>query len=233
MNQPLKGIVACIFSLLLAGCDQVQKAAFCDLGYKFAQGDNYEIATSLLSKCLNLESLSNEHRAIYLQARAWSHYSLENFEQALSDQEESFDLRPPATHREFINHASYLRKLDKFQESLDPLIKAETIDEKHGHPSMMTQYNLGWSLYELGRYEEAIEAFSKGVPHQPDYPFVFFRRGLAYDRIGETENARIDFAKFVDLFGSTKMDFPGSFLIELESVKSRYEVLRNFAARGT
>ena len=233
MVPPLKVFFILVVTFQLVGCDRIFESAYCDLGYKSAQNKNYKIAKSLLNRCLNSKSLSTERRAIHLQARAWTHYSLEDYEQALKDQEASYDLKPPTTHREFINHASYLRKLGKYQESLEPLLRAQIMDEQHGHISMMTQYNLGWSFYELEMHVEAIDAFTKGIPSQPDYPFVYFRRGLAYDRIGDLEKAKSDFGKFVEFYGSAKMDFPVSFLKELDSVAHKYEILRNFAAGAT
>lgn len=98
---------------------------------------------------------------------------------------------------QFINYALYLRKVGRFQDSLEAVLKAERIDS--GNVNMMTQYNKGWSLLELGRYAEAVESFTKGVPYQPDYAFVYWRRGLAYEGLGETTRARADFEKTAKL----------------------------------
>jgi tetratricopeptide (TPR) repeat protein len=65
--------------------------------------------------------------------------------------------------------------------------------------SMMTQYNKGWSLLELGRHKEAVEAFTKGLPIQPDYAFVYWRRGLAYESLGNKELAKRDFERCAEL----------------------------------
>ena len=69
---------------------------------------------------------------------------------------------------------------------------------------MMTQYNLGWTLFELGRHREAIKAFTLGVPKQPDYPFVYWRRGLAYEAVGNKTLAKGDFETAAKLFMAGK-----------------------------
>ena len=73
---------------------------------------------------------------------------------------------------------------------------------------MVTQYNLGWSLYKLNRFEESIQAFTKGIPQQPDYPFVYLRRGLAYYKLGRSVNAKEDFSDFLLLIGEQEVNIP-------------------------
>jgi tetratricopeptide (TPR) repeat protein len=64
---------------------------------------------------------------------------------------------------------------------------------------MMTQYYLGWSLQELGRHEEAVEAFSKGIPYQTDFAYAYFRRGLSLESLGRMDDAKSDFKKVATL----------------------------------
>ena len=226
MQRSINWISILLLLFLLVGCSQVKKWYYCGYGQKSAQGQNYEIAISHLDNCLELKSLSPEQQAFYLQTRAWAHFSLDNFKNALRDQEKSFKLIPPATHKEFINHGAYLRMTGKHLNSLEPLLKAEVLDERSGDVSMMTQYNLGWSLYELGRYEEAISAFTKGIQDQPDYPFVYFRRGLAYDKIDRVEKAESDFVEFVLFFENEEVGFNERFSRELIEASQIYTELK-------
>jgi tetratricopeptide (TPR) repeat protein len=218
-------IALTLSTLLLSACGQVDKWYYCGYGQKNAQDGHYEVALELLGKCLELESLSAEQRAFYLQSRAWSYFSLDDFDNALDDQQQSFRLVAPSTRDELINYAAYLRMAGRVQQSLEPLREAEALDERDGHSSMMTQYNLGWSLYELGRYDEAIAAFSRGIPSQPDYPFVYFRRGLAYDRVGRTDEADADFIEFVSFFENEDVVFNERFENELRELSGRYPEL--------
>ena len=92
---------------------------------------------------------------------------------------------------------------------------------------MVTQYNLGWVLFELNRFEEAIEAFSKGIPQQPNYPFVYLRRGLAYLKQGDTKNARQDFDEFIALVGDQQVNIPAELKEELDKLPPEFSALQN------
>ena len=221
-----RSLVFCVASLL-AGCGQISELVYCDYGYGAVKNNFFQIGANLLNKCLELEHLSIGEQATYLQGRAWAHHNLENNRQALTDQELAFELKPPTQYHEFINHAAYLRRLQLFRESLNALRPAQKIDELNGHPSMVTQYNLGWSLYKLNRFEESIQAFSKGIPQQPNYPFVYLRRGLAYYKLGRSVNAKEDFSDFLLLIGEQEVNIPETIKQELRELPSEYDDLKN------
>ena len=219
-------LIFCVASLLV-GCGQIFELVYCDYGYGAVQNNFYQTGVNLLDKCLELEQLSIGQRATYLQGRAWAHYNLENNKEALSDQQLAFELKPPTQYHEFINHAAYLRRLQLFEESLDALAPALKFDELNGHPSMVTQYNLGWSLYKLNRFEESIQAFTIGIPQQPDYPFVYLRRGLAYYKLGNSDNAKEDFSEFLWLIGEQEVNIPESIKQELSELPAEYNDIKN------
>jgi len=101
------------------------------------------------------------------------------------------------------------------------------IDQMQGHPSMMTQYNLGWSLYKIGRFEVAIEAFNTGIPIQPDYAFVYFRRGLAYVKLGKEAQAKEDFSEFLILVGDQEVNIPAELKKEVLKLPDEYTAIKN------
>lgn len=227
MWSPLKRSLVFFTASLLSGCGQVFELVYCDYGYAAVQNNMYQTGANLLDKCLELDRLSTEQRTKYLQGRAWAHYNLENNEQALADQESAFELKPATRYREFINHATYLRRLKLFRESLTALKSAQKIDELSGHPVMMTQYNLGWSLYELNRFEESIQAFTKGMSQQPDYPFAYLRRGLAYYKQGKNANAEEDFSEFWSPIGDQQVNIPEALKQELHELPIEYSDFKN------
>lgn len=216
---------------LLAGCGQIFEMLYCDYGYGAVQNNFYQPGVNLLNKCLELDRLSNDQRAKFLQGRAWAHFNLENNKLALADQESAFELKPPTQHFEFINHAAYLRRLQLFQESLAPLKAAQNLDQQGAHTSMMTQYNLGWSLYELGRFEEAVEAFSTGMRLQPDYPFAYLRRGLVFYNQGKSISAKEDFSDFLMLAGDRAVNIPAALKKEIKKLPAEYSEFKNFIAQ--
>lgn len=165
----------------------------CEAGEKQLFANKYSEAVNLTSKCLINPNLNSQSRIRALQVRAWANFKLRNDPLAVADQEESFKLKPPSEYREFINYASYLRRVKRYEDSLKALLSAERIDRAEGRQSMMTQYNIGWTLSELRRYDEAVKAFSKGIPLQPDYPYVYWRRGLALEALGKNKEAAKDY----------------------------------------
>lgn len=185
---------ALLMLTLLFGCSNSEvPGAICQAGSDAAHKGEYQQAVNVLSACLALPGVSTNDRAEALEARAWSYSNLKQHLLAVRDQEEAYKLRPPSQYRQYINYASYLRRVGRVQDSLSAVLEAEAMEA--GRISMMTQYNKGWSLLELGRYQEAVEAFTKGVPIQPDYAFVYWRRGLAYEGLGDNTQARADFEK--------------------------------------
>ncbi|MEO7494954.1 MAG: ankyrin repeat domain-containing protein [Massilia sp.] len=96
---------------------------------------------------------------------------------------------------EFINAGVAMRKLGQFERSLEALRGAEDTDRKLGRrASMMAQYHLGWTLAKMGRHQQAVEAFTRGLEAQPDYEEAYWRRGMAYEALGRRQQAQDDYA---------------------------------------
>jgi tetratricopeptide (TPR) repeat protein len=183
-----------VLALSLFGCaDSEIPTMMCQAGADAARTGDYEQAVSMISTCLTMPGLPKDERANALEARAWSYSNLKQHALAIGDEEAAHKLRPPSEYRQFINYATYLRRVGRIQDSLNAVLAAERLEA--GKVSMMTQYNKGWSLLELGRHAEAVAAFTKGIPVQPDYAFVYWRRGLAHEGVGDKAQARADFEK--------------------------------------
>lgn len=182
----------------MAGCGNDAAEALCDSGTRLAREGRHEQAVPAIAECLAQPGLSDMTRAHALQSRAWSHSSLSHHALALADQEAAFKLRPAKDHREFINYAVYLRLAGRHEQSLYAALSAERA-EGGSKPRMMTQYHKGWALAELGRHKEAVEAFTEGIPDQPDYAYVYWRRGLAHEALGNKELASRDFERCAQL----------------------------------
>jgi tetratricopeptide (TPR) repeat protein len=194
----IRNVVAiALLALAATACSRDAPSVACEYGTNAAREGKYDEAVKLISTCLASAGVSDTLRADALKARAWSYSNLSQHALAVDDQEKAFKLRPPANYLEFINYASYLRRVGRYQDSLDAVLAAERIEA--GKVSMMTQYNKGWSLLELRRYKDAVDAFSKGVPGQPDFAFVYWRRGLAYEALGERQLAERDFEQCAEL----------------------------------
>ena len=227
MQSFLKLITLSALTILLTGCGQLFELVYCDYGYGGVENRFYQTGVNLLNECLELEHLDTDQKSKYLQGRAWAHYNLENNQAALTDQQAAFALKPPTQHFEFINYAAYLRRLERFHDSLTALRAAQEIDELKGQSSMVTQYNLGWTLYELDRFDEAITAFTRGIDFQPDYAFVYLRRGLAYYQQGNKTKAKQDFDEFSTLVGEQQVNIPAAVKRELNKLPTEFSHIRN------
>ncbi|GGY72021.1 hypothetical protein GCM10011613_16190 [Cellvibrio zantedeschiae] len=60
---------------------------------------------------------------------------------------------------------------------------------------MSYYYHLGWTYAEMGEFIKAIDAYSEGLKTQPNYPFAYWRRGLAYEKFGKAVEAQADYKK--------------------------------------
>lgn len=54
-----------------------------------------------------------------------------------------------------------------------------------GETGMKFYYHRGWTLSDLGRFDEAVADFGEGLKAQPDYPWAYARRGCAHASLGQ------------------------------------------------
>jgi len=57
----------------------------------------------------------------------------------------------------------------------------------------------GQTLHAIGRYQDAIEVYMRGIPKQPDYGYALYRRALAYEAVGDREMAKRDLFRAAEL----------------------------------
>ncbi len=88
----------------------------------------------------------------------------------------------------------YLRETKSFDEALKALEIANSLDEDGpgSGPGMAVNYHRGQALHRLGRYAEAVAAYTKGLEKQPDYAYAYYRRGLANEALGKLLDAEKD-----------------------------------------
>lgn len=98
---------------------------------------------------------------------------------------------------------SPIRKAMKFREQKNfnaALEQIELHNQCDTSPERMSYYyHLGWTYDEMGEYTKAIDAYSQGLKTQPSYPFAYWRRGLAYEKLGKIPEAKADYKKAYDL----------------------------------
>lgn len=165
----------------------------------------------LLSDCLSgWPDAPTKFRAMSLQMRAAAHAQKKDYTRAIADREESMRLMPPRTGWDIISLASDYREdgqPERAVELLRTMLQNNMgLRGKGTTPGMPSYYHLGRSLIALQHWSSAAEAFSEGMRYQPDYVWAYAYRGLAYDRMKQTEMARADVDKVRSLIRESKPD---------------------------
>ncbi len=96
-----------------------------------------------------------------------------------------------------LTHADPIyRTLGDYPASLAAL---DQLAQLGGEQSMPFHYHRGWTLSLMGRQEEAVAEFTKGLATQPDYPWALARRGCALAAEGEPAPALSDEQKAITI----------------------------------
>lgn len=172
----------------------------CQAGINSAQSENCLVAVNQLSSCL-AGQLATPARAFVLQARAQCYSTLNRPDLALQDQKSSLDIAPPKDVWPLVMLGVYYRELKQYDLSLAALREALKYDED-GHntgPGMAVYYHTGQTFHAAGRYAEAIEAYTLGIPKQPDYGYALYRRALSYEALGDRAQAKRDLFRGAEL----------------------------------
>lgn len=129
-----------------------------------------------------------------LQSRAKSFAKTGDLTRAIQDQKMSIAVEKPTGVWPLITLATYYRDSKQYDLSLATLKEDLKFDEDGPGkgPGMSVYYHLGWTLQLMGRDAEAIQAFTTGIPRQPDYYWARVKRALSYEKIGERDKALQD-----------------------------------------
>lgn len=173
----------------------------CQAGVKANDRKDYETAVNKLNICLAGEVASEQGRVQLLQVRAQAYQGLNQLPFAVEDQQEAINLDKTRNAWPWIMMGVYRRELKQYDKALAALKEAAKRDEDGPGtgPGMAVYYHTGRTLHEAGRYAEAVKAFTKGLPHQPDYGWAFYHRALAYEALGERGKAKKDMARAAKL----------------------------------
>ncbi|QXH43999.1 tetratricopeptide repeat protein [Pseudomonas xanthosomatis] len=202
MNAHWPTLIAC--SAILAGCAGMQNPqranlAHCSNQLKASKAADYSLVLQEGDLCLQKNTLPAKlERVIHLvQADAYS--QLKRYPEAVAAQEKSMQFGTPEP-RAYLDLSAMYRDAGNPQKALE--LVQHNLDNGLGEAGkgtgfhMPTYYHLGLALTDLGQYREAAEAFSTGLQRQPDYAWAFYARGVAYDHLGNKEDAKADFTRF-------------------------------------
>jgi tetratricopeptide (TPR) repeat protein len=132
-------------------------------------------------------------------AAAWNHLGLTmitrgELKEAVEAFTKAIELKPKYVDA-FINRGFSKYRLKKFEEALADYDAALAIDDKAAN----AYNNRGLVYYDQQKYHEAAVAFTKCILLQPKSPKFYEHRRLAYLKLGKTDEARSDEARWKQL----------------------------------
>lgn len=162
----------------------------CRLGNSYYEHAEYDKSVSSLNLCLKLQ-LGSSKRALLYRTRADALSHIGKPELAVQDQLKSIELESPSDLWPYIGLSFYYRESKAYDLALKAIEKAKEYDEDgSGWP---IYYHMGRTLYDAGRYREAVKAYKRGIRKRRDHGFAYFRRALAYEALNKKHKARADF----------------------------------------
>ena len=201
MQRPRYILLALALALAAEPDIAVVQVLSCKSGQDAIERRAFSTALSHLTRCLETEGLSMRDVAAALHLRAMAHASTGEPLKASEDYQRSLDVRPPEITWDLLPLGIYLRLAGKNEESLEVLERALALDEDGPGtgPGVATYFHLGWTLHDLRRYPEAVDAYGKGVPKQPGFEGIYLRRALSLEAMGERDKARADIEKIIEI----------------------------------
>jgi tetratricopeptide (TPR) repeat protein len=118
---------------------------------------------------------------------------------------EAVPLERPEPHWSLIGLARVQRIQGHYDEAMKHLDEALRFVEPEGG-TMPVYYHRGRVFYLAGKFAEAADAVTKGIPIQPDYAFARKLRACAYAQLGDYTKAHADAEESVKLFLAAPLD---------------------------
>lgn len=192
--------IAFASATLLISASVCSQPVDCRTGLEAIDRKEYATSIEALTRCLEFP-LKESPRVFVLKARAHAYGEMKQYALAAQDQKESIQRERPKDVWPFIMLGAYYRELKSYDDSLAALKLAMAYDEDGpgSGPGMAVHYHMAQTLHLAGRYEEAIEACTKGIPKQPDYGYALYQRALSYEALGNKEQAKRDLFRAFEL----------------------------------
>jgi tetratricopeptide (TPR) repeat protein len=176
---------------------QIERCSQADAAF---DAENYGLAVTHYSTCLTAKlTLASRARALMFRAQAYG--QLKQFDSALSDQRDALSIEAPRNVWPLVMLSVYYRGLKDYESALAALRAAMKLDEDGPGtgPGMAVHYHTGQTLHAMGRFKEAVESYTLGIPKQPDYGYALYRRALAYEALGDRDMAKRDLFRAAEL----------------------------------
>ncbi|MEE3317379.1 MAG: tetratricopeptide repeat protein, partial [Pseudomonadota bacterium] len=167
------------------------------LGDHFRHQGDWQNAVAAYDKAVDLFTVEERGQWVVYYARATAHERLGNWDKAEPDFLHALDLEPDQPR--VLNYLgySYVEKQEKLDTALDMIERAVAARPDDGY----IVDSLGWVLYRLGRYEEAVPHMERAVELMPVDPVVNDHLGDVLWAVGRKVEAEFQWKRalsFVD-----------------------------------
>ncbi|WP_143134990.1 hypothetical protein [Burkholderia ubonensis] len=181
----------------------------CRAAVAHLKADDSAAQIDVASRCLALPDSGVLARSLFLRIRGEACAAQHNTTSAIANLEEAYQLVPPKTGWEVISLASAYYEAARYADEValiqDAMRKEIGMSGRGSGFGMPLYYHLGRGLVALNRNEEAIEALTTGIPAQPDYPYAYWYRSMAYENLHDEAHAKADLAQFARWVKSDKL----------------------------
>jgi tetratricopeptide (TPR) repeat protein len=172
-------------------------AAYSSLGDLQRQEENYERAIRAYDNALKFTDQDAGGRWFLLYARGISYERLKDWPKAEADFRAALELSPDQP--QVLNYLGYslVEKQIKLDEALEMIERAVAARPDSGY----IVDSLGWVLYRLGRYEDAVGHMERAVALMPVDPVVNDHLGDVYWAVGRNREAEFQWSRalsFID-----------------------------------
>jgi tetratricopeptide (TPR) repeat protein len=172
------------------------------LGDALRNQDEFVDAVASYDRALDLVPERSRGRWFIHYARAIAHERLDNWEQAEADFRAALDLNPD--HPQVLNYLGYsmVEKQINLVEALDMIERAVAARPDSG----FIVDSLGWVLYRLGRYDEAVAHMERAVELMAVDPVVNDHLGDVYWAVGRKREAEFQWSRALSFVDPTEVD---------------------------
>ncbi len=172
------------------------------LGDALRNQDEFVDAVASYNRALELVPEGSRGRWFIHYARAIAHERLDNWEQAEADFRAALDLNPD--HPQVLNYLGYsmVEKQINLAEALDMIERAVAARPDSG----FIVDSLGWVLYRLGRYDEAVAHMERAVELMAVDPVVNDHLGDVYWAVGRKREAEFQWSRALSFVDPTEVD---------------------------
>lgn len=167
--------------------------------------ENYTVAFGIKDQEMMLALADyQEARKLWRTSRslgneAGAYIVLGGYAEATATFREAIPLERPDPHWSIIGLARVQRIQGHYDEALKHLDEVLRLVEPMGG-TMPVYYHRGRVFYLAGKFAEAADAFTKGIPIQPDFAFARKFRACAYAQLGDYAKAAADMEQALKLF---------------------------------